>query len=138
MAANVRAQDNTQVSEQALAFNANFKQSLSDDYMAPPRGRTSCTNGLTVTGNILAAAGGALIGWPIGTYIGGGEPEWVLAGIGAGLVAIAIPLAIIGNKKCRGYSFNNQGGGAMYAKKIVPVELGLAAKGNSVGLQLSF
>lgn len=50
---------------------------------------------------ILSYAGGFLIGWPIGTAIGGGKPEWALAGIGGGLVALAIPLAISSNKKMK-------------------------------------
>lgn len=38
-------------------------------------------------------AGGFLIGWPLGTAIGGGEPNWTLAGIGAGLVVVSIPFS---------------------------------------------
>lgn len=30
---------------------------------------------------ILSYAGGFMIGWPIGTAIGGGKPAWALAGI---------------------------------------------------------
>ena len=48
---------------------------------------------------ILSYAGGFMIGWPIGTAIGGGKPAWALAGIGGGLVAVAIPLSISSNKK---------------------------------------
>ncbi len=48
---------------------------------------------------IFGAAGGLLIGWPLGTAISGGEPKWYLAGIGAGLVAISIPLSINFRKK---------------------------------------
>ena len=33
--------------------------------------------------SILSYAGGFMIGWPIGTAIGGGEPNWTLAAIGA-------------------------------------------------------
>ncbi len=50
---------------------------------------------------ILSAAGGALIGWPIGTAIGGGKPNWVLAGIGAGLIVIDIPLVKSAEKKLK-------------------------------------
>lgn len=50
---------------------------------------------------ILSAAGGALIGWPIGTSLGGGEPNWVLAGVGAGLIGVAIPLNIKFNRQAR-------------------------------------
>jgi hypothetical protein len=40
-----------------------------------------------------------LIGWPIGTLIGGGDPNWALAAAGAGLVIISIPIASGANKK---------------------------------------
>lgn len=50
---------------------------------------------------IFGFAGGALIGWPLGTAIGGGEPNWKLAGIGAGLVVIAIPLGSKTNRHIR-------------------------------------
>jgi len=43
--------------------------------------------------------GGGLIGWPIGTLIGGGDPNWALAAAGAGLVIISIPIASGANKK---------------------------------------
>ena len=33
-----------------------------------------------------------MVGWPLGTSIAGGEPNWVMAGIGAGLVVISIPV----------------------------------------------
>jgi len=48
---------------------------------------------------IFGAAGGLLIGWPLGTALGGGEPKWYLAGIGVGFVAISIPLSINFKKK---------------------------------------
>jgi len=48
---------------------------------------------------IFGAVGGLLIGWPIGTAIGGGDPDWTLAGIGAGLIAISIPISINFKKK---------------------------------------
>ena len=43
--------------------------------------------------NILGGAGGALIGFPIGTSLGGGDANWALAGIGAGLIVVAIPIS---------------------------------------------
>lgn len=51
------------------------------------------------TANVLAAIGGGLIGWPIGTAIGGGDANWTLAGIGAGIVAIALPISSGAAKK---------------------------------------
>jgi hypothetical protein len=47
---------------------------------------------------IISCAGGFMVGWPIGTYIGGGKPNWVLAGIGAGLIVVSIPIS---QKFCR-------------------------------------
>lgn len=50
---------------------------------------------------VIGITGGALIGWPIGTSIAGGEPNWLLMGIGAGLIATFIPLDIIANKNAK-------------------------------------
>jgi hypothetical protein len=41
---------------------------------------------------VLGYAGGFLVGYPLGSALGGGEPEWALAGIGAGLIILAIPI----------------------------------------------
>ena len=49
--------------------------------------------------SVFGFAGGGLVGWPVGTAIGGGDANWVLAGVGAGLIAIAIPISMNANKK---------------------------------------
>lgn len=42
---------------------------------------------------ILAGAGGALVGWPLGEAAGGNpDPHWVLAGVGGGVAAVGIAL----------------------------------------------
>jgi hypothetical protein len=41
---------------------------------------------------ICSFIGGFLIGWPLGTLLSGGDPEWTLAAMGAAFVAISIPL----------------------------------------------
>ena len=51
--------------------------------------------------SIIGFAGGWLIGWPIGTAIGGGKANWTLVGIGAGIVAIGIPISSSASKKAR-------------------------------------
>ena len=43
--------------------------------------------------SVLSYAGGFLIGYPIGTMLGGGQPNWTMAAIGCGLIAVAIPIA---------------------------------------------
>lgn len=45
-------------------------------------------------GSFFSLVGGALIGFPLGTQLGGGEPVWELAAVGAGFVIIAIPFQI--------------------------------------------
>lgn len=50
---------------------------------------------------ILSYAGGFMVGWPVGTAIGGGEPNWSLAGIGAGLIVLSIPISQSSNKTAR-------------------------------------
>lgn len=50
---------------------------------------------------IIGGAGGFMIGWPLGTAIGGGDPNWTLAGIGAGLVVVSIPIYSTSNRKTK-------------------------------------
>jgi hypothetical protein len=47
---------------------------------------------------IFSIAGGACIGWPIGTALGGGDPQWWLAGVGAGFIICSIPFQAAYNK----------------------------------------
>ncbi len=52
-------------------------------------------------GTILSGIGGFLIGWPIGSAIGGGEPNWLLAAGGVVAAGIGIPLSNSGFKRAR-------------------------------------
>lgn len=141
-ALNSIAQEKLSTTKGLLAFNqTTFQQSNQDNIMPAPYGgyrKRSCTNALTITGNVFAFIGGGLIGWPIGTLIGGGEPEWILAGIGAGCIAIGIPLAIMGAKQCNRMSMNMNESDIIYVKKTRPMHLEVAGIGNTVGLQLTF
>ena len=44
-------------------------------------------------GSVLGFAGGFMVGYPIGTALAGGEANWALAGIGAGLIVASIPFS---------------------------------------------
>ncbi len=44
-------------------------------------------------GSILGFAGGFLAGYQLGTLIRGGEPNWVVAGTGVGLIGLSLPLS---------------------------------------------
>ena len=94
-------------------------------------------NVMTISSYILGFAGGALIGYPLGTLIGGGEPNWVLAGVGAGLVGIAIPLSIIGEKKAKGLASVKMYNEDIYAASG-KLQLNLLVASNEVGLRCNF
>lgn len=50
-------------------------------------------------GMVLGYAGGFLIGYLIGTALGGGQPQWGLAAVGAGILLIGIPTSMNASKK---------------------------------------
>ena len=92
-------------------------------------------NGKNTLAGILSTAGGFMIGWPIGTSMGGGQPQWALAGVGAGLVAVGIPLSISANKKTKSaVALYNEG----LKSTVSTNELRFNFKGNSLGLVFSF
>jgi hypothetical protein len=87
--------------------------------------------------SIISFAGGFMIGWPIGTAIGGGDPNWALAGIGAGLIVISIPISQKFNKQAK-QAVDTFNGGLQPSSFWDKSELRLAMTGNGVGLTLRF
>ena len=91
-----------------------------------------------VLAQLLSAAGGFMVGWPVGTAIGGGEPNWTMAGIGAGIIAISIPISA--NFKKKGHSAINQHNDSItashghYLKPIYSIGFG----GTSFKMQIKF
>jgi len=84
--------------------------------------------------NALGFVGGFLIGWPIGTAIGGGEPEWALLGVGAGITAIAIPIMSSAKKKMtEAVTIYNDG-----LESTSSIRLDFKVTGNGVGLVFKF
>ena len=86
---------------------------------------------------IMGGVGGFMVGWPIGTAIGGGEPNWIMAGIGAGLIVVAIPLSQNYNKKAK-QAVDTYNIGLMTSSLWDKSELRLSMTGNGVGLTLRF
>ena len=86
---------------------------------------------------IFSIPGGALIGYPIGTAIGGGDPEWVLAGIGAGLVAVSIPF-ISGYNKRAGNAVNLYNEAVMNSTSSFQPDVRFNVKANGVSLVITF
>ena len=84
----------------------------------------------------FAFVGGAMIGYPVGTAIGGGEAEWGLAGIGAGLVLIAIPFSSAVKKKSN-LAIDLYNKGRQEASFSRP-RLNMGLLNNGLGIRLSF
>jgi hypothetical protein len=73
---------------------ANMVTQLSREPEAASAANTS--QGLQVLAVILGAAGGAMVGWPIGQAISGErKPLWPLAAVGAGVIVLAVPFEIL-------------------------------------------
>jgi hypothetical protein len=47
---------------------------------------------------VIGGIGGFLLGWQLGTWIVGGEPNSVAAGVGGGLILVSIPFSSKANK----------------------------------------
>lgn len=86
---------------------------------------------------IFNYAGGFMIGYPIGTALGGGEPNWTLAGIGAGLVIVAIPISQSFNKKAK-QAVDTYNSGLQTSSFWNKNVLELSMNGNGIGLTLRF
>lgn len=86
---------------------------------------------------IFSYAGGFMVGWPLGTALGGGEPNWAMAGIGAGLIVVAIPISQCFNKKAK-QAVDTFNGGLQTSSFWDKKELNLTMTGNGIGLTLNF
>lgn len=87
---------------------------------------------------VISFAGGFLIGIPIGQSIGKGDPNWTLASIGGGLVAVSVPFYIsaVNNAK-KGVDTYNQSIKSAYHNPFNP-EFKITASGNGIGLSMDF
>ena len=47
---------------------------------------------------IVSGIGGFLLGWQLGAWMVGGEPNWAIAAIGEGLILVSIPFSAKANK----------------------------------------
>jgi hypothetical protein len=86
---------------------------------------------------VLGGIGGGLIGFPIGTAIGGGDPEWALLGAGAAILVATIPIVKGFNRKTSKAVQLYNDGITSNGYKFNPT-LDLNLKGNGIGLTMSF
>ncbi|MGV8830163.1 MAG: hypothetical protein ACWA6U_17785 [Breznakibacter sp.] len=90
-----------------------------------------------ILSSIVGSVGGFMVGWPIGTALGGGEPNWTMAGIGAGLIVVSIPISHSFNKKAK-HAVETYNGGLQTSSFWDKNELRLSLTGNGIGLTLNF
>lgn len=84
-------------------------------------------------GMVFACAGGFLVGWPLGTALGGGEPNWAAAGAGVGLIAITFAITNSYNIKAkRAVDTYNNGLGATSFWDSSELRVGLTANGGGL------
>ena len=87
-------------------------------------------------GYIFSFVGSFCIGWSIGTAIAGGDPEWELAGIGAGLCVVSLALDINAvNRTKDAFNIYNQG-----IRKITYIrnQIRIGFSGNGLRLCIQF
>ncbi len=86
---------------------------------------------------VLGFAGGLMLAWPVGTAIAGGDPNWIVAGIGAGCLAIGIPLSIRASKGMfQAVEIYNSNLNGTYFEQGLLLRLGITTSG--VGLRVDF
>lgn len=87
--------------------------------------------------SIISGAGGFMIGYTLGTVMGGGKANWTVAGIGAGLVLVSIP--ITNNYKKRAKSaIDSYNEGQKTSSLFFDTEINLAITGTSLGFRMTF
>ncbi|QTE22025.1 hypothetical protein [Polaribacter cellanae] len=88
-------------------------------------------------GMILSGIGGGLIGYPIGTAIGGGNPKWVLAGVGAAFIVATIPIIKGFNRKTKKAVELYNANQSTVSSNFRP-QFNLNIKGMSMGISMTF
>jgi hypothetical protein len=87
-------------------------------------------------GFVFGFAGGFLVGWQVGTSLAGGEPNWAMAGIGAGLIVVSIPFSTAYTKHAtNAVKLYNSG---LKQTGLNNVDLKLGLTGNGIGLWMTF
>jgi ribosomal protein L16/L10AE len=86
---------------------------------------------------VISGVGSFMLGYTIGTALFGGEPNWTMAGIGAGLVIVSLPISQSSNKKAK-QAVEKYNKGLQTSSFWDKNELNLSFTGNTFGLKLTF
>ena len=87
---------------------------------------------------IFGFAGGFMIGWPLGTYLGGGDMEWSILAVGAGSLTVGLVFDSCAKKNARKAVEIYNNGLKAPASTSLKAEFGIGLTGNGVGLTLRF
>ncbi|MFT6215682.1 MAG: hypothetical protein ACJAS3_002082 [Roseivirga sp.] len=113
--------------KQAQGLMENYPEAY--DYMK--KARTNNT-----MASIFGGIGGYLIGYPLGQAIAGGDANWGMAGVGAGVILIALPFHSAFKKNANlSIDLYNK---ADYKALNENVQLKIGLLENGVGLKVSF
>lgn len=87
--------------------------------------------------SIINGAGGFLVGWQLGTALSGVSPNWKMAGIGAALITVSIPISYSYSKKAKlAVDIYNNGLQSAFLKH--KGELKLSMTQNGIGFTFCF
>lgn len=85
---------------------------------------------------VFGYIGGFLVGWPLGTALAGGDPNWALAAAGGGLILISLPFSSGFSKHAmKSMEIYNSG---LRQSAGIPVRMKFGFSGTGVKLQLKF
>jgi hypothetical protein len=87
-------------------------------------------------GYVLGFAGGLFVGWPLGSAIAGGDPNWTLMGVGAGLIGLSVPFSTAYNKHAKNAARLYNGGSSPSGMNKVEFRFGMT--GTGIGLNMAF
>jgi hypothetical protein len=87
-------------------------------------------------GSVIGFVGGFLVGYPLGTALAGGEANWTLAGIGAGLIGVSIPFTSAYTKHAKiAVQHYNEG---IQQSGMNPANLKIGLTGSGLCLRMTF
>lgn len=87
---------------------------------------------------ITGGIGGFMIGWPLGTAIAGGEPNWTFAGIGTAIAVASIPIYKSSERKAKSAIDGYNSRLTALNERGMNSEVQVSLNGTGLKLKLSF
>jgi hypothetical protein len=86
--------------------------------------------------SLMQFSGGFLVGIPLGSALSGGEPNWPIAAIGAGVIIVSIPFSVAYTKRAtKAVRIYNEG---LKSTGQNSLDFNIGFTQNGLGLQLRF